>query len=292
MPSYFKDGIGRYIIDIEQSKQRLEDIPESDYRNEFKYARQYGKVFDPIIECVGTDNSICELGVGAGFSHMRWSKIFSKKIIGLELDDPVEDNKEFSKFVPEVDQNPNQNAFSQYQKFQYRYRNLPPELKSRFDIRYKTDAFDENNARQVMHDYPGLKIINNDSKHRPYAFKLFQEAWEPHMHKDGILIQEDFARVPCSNENTEKEIAHRKFLQTGIENGWRVFSFRDVTEFNLPEETEQYKDSSLIGIYYKNTSMWQGIFDHLKQYEITLDNIDDMLYTVDEFRQIMKENQE
>jgi hypothetical protein len=238
--------------------------------DDFKHARGYGKVYHEILNHLGTDIPICELGIGNGGSHMRWSFITTGPVIGLELDSP-DPKKEMLSVVDPVPQ-PNPNAQRNYKNAQAVIHQY---MQDRADFRYESDAFDPNNAIKLVNDYPDLRFIINDSKHRPWAWKTFGDAWIPHVHQDAILVQEDMGRHPDKGF----EYAIPEEIKKSVEAGWIVYDFRQHTTFRDPAITFEYCRASVIGVYYKNPAKWEPVLRPLDKYRIGLDNLEEKLHT-------------
>ena len=236
-----------------------------DCNDDFKFARGYWRVYDKVLDHLGSDCEICELGIGNGGSHSRWYFATTGRVIGLELDSKNPDTQMVSQFVPDHDNGANPNAQRNYSNVRALLDNEKID-ESRFDFRYESDAFDPANAEKVFKDYPNLGIVINDSKHRPWAFDLFKKAWEPYMNDNTILIQEDFARHP-GNPN---EWSCPNHVKLGLDTGWTIYDFRKVTTFKTQELTDEYENASLLGVYYKNPK-WKEVLSGLDEFVISPD---------------------
>jgi len=255
---------------------------------DFKYYRRYDLVYDRIIDHLGTDTPICELGVGTGPSHARWSFTTSGKVIGLEISGPDQSVLKASKFDHEQNRDHNMlQAYEWYNQCMEFWKKTNVDM-DQLDIRWATDGFDPAQAKLVIQDYPDLRLIINDSKHKQDVAPVFSDAWWPHMHPDAILVQEDFG--VSGGVGSRFQYSSKFDVEEALDSGWKIIDLR--SECNFPEELSDYhrnttlrtvrdsdienyslqdwhKGNNCIGVKYQNP-VWDKVFEGLKV--ITLDN--------------------
>ena len=122
-----------------------------------KWKRGYGEFYDLLLGYTGTDINMCELGIGGGGSHERWSQLTTGNIIGVDI-------KDSSVYVASVPDN-------------------------RFITYWETEAFTPEMVKTIKeHD---VRFVIDDSKHNTLRWKQFHEHYVGHF---PILIKEEIGR--------------------------------------------------------------------------------------------------
>lgn len=249
----------------------------AEFESDLKLVRGYDAVYDPIIDTLGTDTNVLELGVGGGGSHARWTYAVQGKVIGLEIAGPDFEKCSGSAFTGDPNIVQRQVDLAQLAANEL-FPALPDVNSNRLDIRFYHDAFDPANAALVYADYPDLSFVINDSKHAPHLWRLMEETWVPGLPEGGIIVQEEIGRYVNSRDPSVPDFEETMWseVKLALEAGWRVFQFIDKQNFT---QTDKYSDdaeyhyrANVIGVRYKDTELWADKFDHLQEREVTLDN--------------------
>lgn len=209
-----------------------------------KLARGYGNIYDLILDKF--DNpTICELGIGGGTSHCRWSFLTDNNVIGIELKQPDDDNGRIA------------------------LENFAELSKDNLDLYWGCDAYSTDSVNTIKNKYGKLDIVINDSKHRQDNFINFK-IWEDAI-TNGILIQEEIGRFVNDRADPQFEDTRWTMIRRALEQGWRVWNFshnRDMIK------GEYHYRANTIGVYYKDDS-WDSVFNSLTDYEVTVYNVED-----------------
>lgn len=240
---------------------------DAEFTQDMKLRRGYGNLYSLILEELGSDIPIVELGVGGGSSHHRWTFATSGPVIGLEIAGPEREKCTASIFTG--DPNIADRQVQIAQESADVFATLPASNFERLDIRHYTDAYDPINAKAVYDTYGELPFVVNDSKHAPHLHKLFRETWLPVLKGSGILIQEDIAHWTNDNHDVEFEEPKAKELVRALNDGWHIYQFVDHDLHNEGGTADQR--ANVIGVYFTDPK-WHAILKSLEDRKVTLDN--------------------
>lgn len=239
---------------------------DANFMQDMKLRRGYGELYHLILQQLGFDIPLVELGVGGGTSHARWTYAVAGPVIGIEIAGPEKEYCTASIFTgdPNIADRQVEIAKASAELF----FGLPRPNQERLDIRYYTDAFDPKTASALLTQYKHLPLIINDSKHAPHLHRVFRETWEHTVSDSGILVQEDIARWVNDCHDMEFEEPKAKELVKALNDGWQIYQFVD---YDLHNDGEADSRASLIGVYFTDPK-WHAILKPLEHRKVTHDN--------------------
>lgn len=232
-----------------------------------KTIRGLGGFYNTLINSLEHDpETLLEIGVGAGHSHLTWSEALpNTTVVGIELSSPsllqCEDRAlsilQYTNAIDGIDN--------------FHGNKMPMKATKNINIYYNRDAYDPAVAQEFTETYGQLPVIINDGWTIHTVHNLFLDSWRDKITDNGCLIQEKLGRYGNLGVNTSS-------IQKALDKGWLVYDMREHGEFHV-------NNGGIVAVWSNNKTKYENIFSDFKRVYQANEDLSDIAVPMDSYNE-------